>query len=92
LCDGAGLATFCSRPLRRLHRHFWLVEFFMSLAQLSDESVRILYESIRKQIAEDITSGVPERLMGEAARQREEQLREEMDRRHMRFTPIDWPG
>jgi hypothetical protein len=69
-----------------------LVEFFMSLAQLSDESVRILSESIRKQIAEDITSGVPERLMGEAAKQREEQLREEMDRRHMRFTPIDWPA
>jgi hypothetical protein len=63
----------------------------MSLAQLSDDSVRILYESIRKQVSEDRTSGVPERLMGEAARQRAEQLREEMDRRHMRFTPIDWP-
>ena len=54
--------------------------------------MRILYESMRRQIAEDISSGVPERLMDDAAKQREEQLREEMDRRHMRFTPIDWPG
>jgi hypothetical protein len=64
----------------------------MSLAQLSDDSVRILYESIRKQVSEDISSGVPEKLMGDAARQRAEQLREEMNRRRMRFTPIDWPG
>jgi hypothetical protein len=54
--------------------------------------VLILYESIRKQVAADIRSGVPERLMGGTARQRVEQLREEMDRRRMRFTPIDWPG
>ena len=68
------------------------MSFFLSLERLSDESVRILYESMRRQIAEDISSGVPERLNGDAAKQREEQLREEMDRRHMRFTPIDWPG
>ena len=68
------------------------MSFFLSLERLSDESVRILYESMRRQIAEDISSGVPERLMDDAAKQREEQLREEMDRRHMRFTPIDWPG
>jgi hypothetical protein len=53
--------------------------------------VLILYESIRKQVAADINSGVPEKLMGETARQRAEQLREEMDRRRMRFKPIDWP-
>ena len=68
------------------------MSFFLSLERLSDESVRILYESMRRQIAEDISSGVPERLMDDAAKQREEQLREEMDRRHMRFTPIDWLG
>jgi hypothetical protein len=64
----------------------------MSLEKLSDDSVLILYESIRKQVAADIHSGVPQRLMGETAKQRAEQLREEMDRRRMRFKPIDWPG
>ncbi len=63
----------------------------MSLEKLSDDSVLILYESIRKQVAADINSGVPEKLMGETAKQRAEQLREEMDRRCMRFKPIDWP-
>jgi hypothetical protein len=63
----------------------------MSLEKLSDDSVLILYESIREQVAADSDSGVPEKLMGETARQRAEQLREEMDRRRMRFKPIDWP-
>jgi hypothetical protein len=63
----------------------------MSLEKLSDDCVLILYESIREQVAADIDSGVPEKLMGETARQRAEQLREEMDRRRMRFKPIDWP-
>ena len=61
----------------------------MSLEKLSDDSVLILYESIRKQVDADIHTGIPERLMGETAWQRAEQLREEMDRRRMRFKPID---
>lgn len=58
--------------------------------RLSDESLHRLYESIRAQVAVDVRSGSPHRFMGETARQQAERLREEMDRRRLRFDPIEW--
>jgi hypothetical protein len=60
------------------------------IERLSDESVRKLYENIRLQVAHDVQSGSRHRFMGETARQQAERLRGEMDRRRLRFTPIDW--
>ncbi len=60
-----------------------------SLDRLSDESIARMYDSIRNEIAAD--ARVPQPLMGEAARQRAEELAAEMNRRRIRFTMIDWP-
>jgi len=49
-----------------------------------------LYESIREQVSADIQLGSRHRLLGETARQRADRLREEPDRRRLRFVPIDW--
>lgn len=60
------------------------------LRRLTDESIRRLYNSIREQVAQDARSGSPHRFMGDTARQQAERLREEMDRRRLKFTPIVW--
>jgi hypothetical protein len=60
------------------------------IADLSDESVQKLYESIRDQVAQDIRSGSRHRFMGETAKMQAERLRREMDRRRLRFRAIDW--
>jgi hypothetical protein len=60
------------------------------ISGLADENVRRLYESIREQVVADLRLGGRHRLMGESARQQAERLRAEMDRRRLRFTPIDW--
>ena len=60
------------------------------IRRLSDESLHRLYENIRTQVTVDINSGSPHRFMGETARQQAERLREEMDRRRLRFNPIEW--
>ena len=59
-------------------------------AHLSDQSVLRLYESIRHQVEADKALGTKYRLVGRAARDRAEKLREELVRREMRFTPIVW--
>jgi hypothetical protein len=35
-------------------------------------------------------AGGKHRLLGETARQNTQRLRDELDRRRLRFTPIDW--
>ena len=60
------------------------------LQRLTDKSIRTLYNSIREQVALDVRSGSPHRFMGEPARQQAERLRAEMDRRRLKFTPIEW--
>ena len=53
------------------------------------DSIRRLY-SIRDQVTKDAQSSSPHRFMGDAAKQQAERLREEMDRRHLKFTPMEW--
>ena len=60
------------------------------IQRLSDESLHRLYENIREQVTIDMRSGSRHRFMGETARQQAERLREEMDRRRLRFNPIEW--
>jgi len=57
---------------------------------LADESVLRLYDNIREQASADIRLSGRHRLLGEAARQHAERLREELDRRRVRYAPIVW--
>jgi hypothetical protein len=62
----------------------------VAFEKLADESVVKLYESIREQLSADIRLGSCHRLVGETAKQQAERLREELERRRLRFVPIDW--
>ena len=62
----------------------------MNFSTAKDETLLAFYESVRRQLQADIHSGGRYRLVGEAARRYADTLREEMDRRQLRFTPIDW--
>jgi hypothetical protein len=56
-----------------------------------DESLLHFYESVRRQVEADRQSGGRFRVVGESARRYAQTLREEMDRRRLHYTPIDWP-
>jgi hypothetical protein len=62
----------------------------IELQRLTDESIRRLYNSIREQVAQDVRSGSRHRFMGDTARRQAERLREELDRRRLKFMPIEW--
>ena len=62
----------------------------MALEDLTDESVLKLYESIRQHVAAEVELGSRYRLLGDTAKQQAGRLRDELDRRRLRFTPIDW--
>jgi len=62
----------------------------MSFVQSKDERLLAFYENIRRQVELDQQSGYPHRFIGESVKQYADKLREEMDRRRLRFTPIDW--
>jgi hypothetical protein len=63
----------------------------MDFSQSKDDRLLAFYESVRRQVELDIRSGGRYRLAGDGVKQYAERLREEMDRRRLRFTPIDWP-
>jgi hypothetical protein len=58
----------------------------MGLEQLRDESVLHFYENIRGQVAADLAAENRYRLLGEAAKQRADHLREEI--RRLRYNSI----
>jgi len=60
------------------------------LSNSSDESLLVFYENVRRQVDADIKSGGRYRFIGESVKQYADRLGEEMDRRRLRFTPIDW--
>jgi hypothetical protein len=62
----------------------------MDIEILNDGSLLTLYENIREQVCADIRLGDRHRLVGDAARQRAEQLRKEIDRRGLQIEPIIW--
>ena len=62
----------------------------MNFSDAKDDSLLVFYESVRRQVEADANSGGRYRFLGESARQYAERLREEMDRRRLKFTPIDW--
>jgi hypothetical protein len=60
------------------------------LGASQDQSLLTFYESIRRQVEADRRLGGRHRFVGRYATQYAERLREEMDRRKLRFVPIDW--
>jgi len=61
----------------------------MNFAQMKDERLLTFYESVRQQVALD--AGSQYRFAGEGVRAYADKLREEMERRGLRFKPINWP-
>jgi hypothetical protein len=63
----------------------------MSFENLSDQYIIQMYESIRTQVRADAQSGF--RLMGEPAKVRADELRQEIERRGLQLqcSPIEWP-
>jgi hypothetical protein len=62
----------------------------MNFAKTKDESLTVFYESIRQQVNADMRSGGRHRFAGESVKEYADRLKEEMERRRMQFTPIDW--
>ena len=62
----------------------------MRFDNTKDENLVVFYESIRQQVVADIRAGGRYRLIGDSVKPYADRLREEMDRRGLRFTPIDW--
>jgi hypothetical protein len=60
----------------------------MSYSQMKDERLFSFYENVRQQVAMD--RGRHYRFAGDGVRAYAEKLREEMERRQLRFTPIVW--
>jgi hypothetical protein len=62
----------------------------MNFSQTKDERLLAFYENIRRQVDLDMRAGGRYRLAGDGVKQYADRLREEMDRRQLRFTPIVW--
>jgi hypothetical protein len=62
----------------------------VSFSQSKDERLLAFYEGVRQQVELDRLAGNRYRLAGEGVRKYAEQLREEMDRRKLRYNRIDW--
>jgi hypothetical protein len=63
----------------------------MKLDTMTDESLLAYYESVRRQVAADRQLGNRYRLAGVTMQGYADRLKDEMRRRQMTFTPIDWP-
>jgi hypothetical protein len=64
----------------------------MNFLNARDESLIAFYENVRRQVQADMESGGRYRFAGEAMKQYADTLREEMERRRLKFSPIDWHG
>lgn len=61
------------------------------MKDLNDETLIQSYEHIRDQVAADARSSSRYRFMGLAAKERANMLLDELRRRRLAFSPIDWP-
>jgi hypothetical protein len=62
----------------------------MNFSQSKDERLLVFYENVRQQVELDKRSGSRYRFAGDGVKQYADRLREEIERRRLRFTPIDW--
>jgi hypothetical protein len=62
----------------------------MRPANLKDDSLIALYESVRRQTLTDQAAALRSRVIGYNIKAYAEKLGAEMERRQLKFTPIDW--
>jgi hypothetical protein len=58
---------------------------------IKDERLLAFYDNVRRQVELDLRSGSRYRFAGDGLRQYADKLQEEMERRRLSFTRIDWP-
>jgi hypothetical protein len=63
----------------------------MEFVKSKDETLVAFYENVRRQVEADNQLGGRHRFAGDGVKQYADSLREEMERRRLRFTPIVWP-
>ena len=63
--------------------------FAMNFSQMKDERLLLFYDAVREQVILDGNSRY--RFAGEGVRAFADKLRDEMERRRLNFTPINWP-
>jgi hypothetical protein len=63
----------------------------MDFSRSTDERLLIYYESVRQQVELDNQLGGRHRLIGEGVRPYADALQQELERRRLRFVPIEWP-
>jgi site-specific DNA-adenine methylase len=63
----------------------------MDFSNSKDERLLHLYESVRQQVELDNQAGGRYRFAGESVKEYAERIRDEMDRRKLNFSPIEWP-
>ena len=62
----------------------------MNFSSSKDESLLWLWESVRRQVLADRVSRGRSRCVGDSLRAYAELLRSELNRRELKYTPIDW--
>ena len=62
----------------------------MNFSNSKDERLLAFYDNVRRQVELEMRSGGRYRFVGDSVKQYADKLREEMERRRLRFTPIDW--
>jgi hypothetical protein len=62
----------------------------MNFSNASDPSLLALHASVQRQVEAERHAAVRHSVLGKNAKKYADELREEMDRRQLRFTPIDW--
>ncbi|HLG84929.1 MAG TPA: hypothetical protein VKY22_28315 [Bradyrhizobium sp.] len=63
----------------------------MNFSDSNDHSLISIWESVRRQVAAARACGGRYRFVGDNLRAYAELLRCEMDRRELKYAPIDWP-
>jgi hypothetical protein len=63
----------------------------MNFSSSKDGRLLAFYNSVRRQVEMDMRSGGRYRFADDGVKQYTEKLCEEMERRRLSFTPIDWP-
>ena len=63
---------------------------WMGFTQSKDERLLAFYDNVRSQVEMDRRAGGRYRFAGDGVRQYAEKLREEIERRRLQFTPMDW--
>jgi hypothetical protein len=62
----------------------------MNFANSKDDTLLRFYENVRDQVQADSQFGGKYRFAGDGVKQYAEELREEMERRRSRYSPIHW--